>query len=71
EDVRKLRDEASSALLSNGDKLKSMLENMVRDAEALQTEVRAQLEVVRKKLNQPQAPTADIGSASRKQKEKL
>ena len=70
EDVRRLREVASAAFLSNGNKLKNVLENMVSDAEALQKEIRAQLETVIKQTSQPQDPATDTGSASRRQKEK-
>ncbi|AOY57213.1 uncharacterized protein Dmul_04380 [Desulfococcus multivorans] len=57
-DIGKLREEASSTLLFNGNKLKTELENMVRDAGILQKEIRVQLEVAREQLIQSQSSAA-------------
>ncbi len=64
EEVRNLSKGASSAFLENKETLETVIDQVVRDAEELQKEIRAQLETVRKKINQPELPAADSGKAS-------
>lgn len=64
EDIRKLREEASSAFLLNGANLKKVLEDMVRDATSLEEEIRMQLKTVQEQTTQSPTLGAETGNPS-------